>query len=87
VGLNEILQAAGVPKGSFYHYFGSKEAFGEALLESYFADYLTHLEQMLVRGQGDHGQRLLRYWTEWQNAQDADDPEGKCLAVKLGAEV
>lgn len=33
VGLNEILQAAGVPKGSFYHYFGSKEAFGEALLE------------------------------------------------------
>ncbi|MCD9119637.1 TetR/AcrR family transcriptional regulator [Cupriavidus sp. UGS-1] len=87
VGLNEILQAAGVPKGSFYHYFGSKEAFGEALLESYFTDYLTHLEQMLVRGEGDHGQRLLRYWTVWQNAQKADDPEGKCLAVKLGAEV
>lgn len=26
VGLNEILAAAGIPKGSFYHYFGSKEA-------------------------------------------------------------
>lgn len=25
VGLNEILQVAGVPKGSFYHYFKSKE--------------------------------------------------------------
>jgi TetR/AcrR family transcriptional repressor of nem operon len=23
VGLNEVLTAAGVPKGSFYHYFGS----------------------------------------------------------------
>ena len=25
VGLNEILTTAGVPKGSFYHYFASKE--------------------------------------------------------------
>lgn len=31
VGLNEILTSSGVPKGSFYHYFGSKEAFGVAL--------------------------------------------------------
>jgi TetR/AcrR family transcriptional repressor of nem operon len=36
VGLNEILQAAEVPKGSFYHYFKSKEQFGEALLEAFF---------------------------------------------------
>src|SRR5450830_1077036 len=34
VGLNEILATAGVPKGSFYHYFGSKDAFGEALLKT-----------------------------------------------------
>jgi len=32
VGLNEVLKSAGVPKGSFYHYFSSKDAFGEALL-------------------------------------------------------
>ena len=30
VGLAEVLAAAKVPKGSFYHYFGSKEVFGEA---------------------------------------------------------
>jgi DNA-binding transcriptional regulator YbjK len=36
VGLNEILATAGVPRGSFYHHFGSKEAFGEALLTSNF---------------------------------------------------
>jgi len=41
VGLNEILADAGVPKGSFYHYFGSKDAFGEALLEHYFEAYLA----------------------------------------------
>jgi AcrR family transcriptional regulator len=33
VGLNEILKSAGVPKGSFYHYFESKEQYGQALLE------------------------------------------------------
>lgn len=38
VGLEEILAAASVPKGSFYYYFDSKEAFGLALIDSY-ADY------------------------------------------------
>lgn len=32
-GLKEILDAAGAPKGSFYHYFPSKEAFVLAVIE------------------------------------------------------
>lgn len=32
-GLNEILKAANVPKGSFYYYFDSKEHFGLKLIE------------------------------------------------------
>lgn len=87
VGLSEILAAAGVPKGSFYHYFGSKEAFGEALLTSYFADYVGRLEELLQRQPGTAAQRLMRYWSDWCATQCADDPAGKCLAVKLGAEV
>lgn len=39
VGLNEILTAASVPKGSFYNDFSSKDALGEALPDDYFADY------------------------------------------------
>src|SRR5260221_6124397 len=38
VGLNEILSAVKVPKGSFYHYFQSKEQFGVELLRHYVAD-------------------------------------------------
>lgn len=34
-GLNEILAAAGVPKGSFYFYFKSKNDFGLALVDHY----------------------------------------------------
>lgn len=36
VGLAEVVAAAGVPKGSFYYYFKSKEEFGQALLQEYF---------------------------------------------------
>ena len=36
-GLEEILKRAGVPKGSFYHYFPSKDEFGFALIEGYAA--------------------------------------------------
>ena len=38
MGLSEMLALAEVPKGSFYHYFRSKEAFGVALLERYFVN-------------------------------------------------
>ena len=33
--VDAILASAGVPKGSFYHHFGSKEAFAQAVLDRY----------------------------------------------------
>lgn len=87
VGINEVLTAAGIPKGSFYHYFGSKDAFGEALLESYFEAYLAELDAVLAATGLNMGQRLMNYWSNWQATQSVLDCQGKCLAVKLGAEV
>jgi TetR/AcrR family transcriptional repressor of nem operon len=87
VGLNEILAAAGVPKGSFYHYFGSKDAFGEALLEDYFDDYLADIDRVLAEPGLTMGERLMNYWRIWQDTQSFQDCQGKCLAVKLGVEV
>jgi TetR/AcrR family transcriptional repressor of nem operon len=87
VGLNEILASAGVPKGSFYHYFASKEAFGEALLADYFDDYLAGLDATLGQPGRSMAQRLLDYFAHWQANQSFLDCQGKCLAVKLAAEV
>ena len=87
VGLNEILTDAGVPKGSFYHYFASKEAFGVAMLARYFADYLAELDSTLSQPGLNMAQRLMNYWQQWQASQSFFDCQGKCLAVKLGAEV
>ena len=35
VGLEDVLGAAGATKGSFYYHFGSKQAFGAALIAAY----------------------------------------------------
>lgn len=87
VGLTEILTAAGVPKGSFYHYFGSKDAFGVAMLERYFDEYLAELDDTLALPGLTMAARLLRYFGAWQTSQSFENCQGKCLAVKLGAEV
>ncbi len=42
-GLDDILGRVGVPKGSFYHYFDSKETFGAALIERYGAYFAGKL--------------------------------------------
>ncbi len=87
VGLNEVLTAAGVPKGSFYHYFASKEAFGEALLEDYFTAYLADMDRLFRQPGQTKAQQLDAYFSAWQESQSFEDCQGKCLAVKLGAEV
>lgn len=87
VGLNEVLAAAGVPKGSFYHYFASKEAFGEALLEDYFSAYLVDMDRIFRQPGQTKAQQLEAYFAAWQDSQSFEDCQGKCLAVKLGAEV
>lgn len=87
VGLNEILQAADVPKGSFYHYFTSKDAFGVVLLDHYFDNYVHGMQQLFdLPGLTQHT-KLMAYWQCWIDNQTGCTDAGKCLAVKLGAEV
>src|SRR5215813_10266860 len=46
-GIQDVLQVAGVPKGSFYYYFPSKEAFALEVIAQFAAAYLARLEQYL----------------------------------------
>jgi TetR/AcrR family transcriptional repressor of nem operon len=87
VGLTEILAQANVPKGSFYHYFGSKDAFGKAMLDAYFEDYLAEMDVLFAKPGLNGAERLMTYFSNWREAQAAFDCQGRCLAVKLGAEV
>ncbi|MEO3988549.1 TetR/AcrR family transcriptional regulator [Pseudocitrobacter cyperus] len=87
MGLSELLKTAEVPKGSFYHYFRSKEAFGVAMLERHFADYHQRLEQHFTTGEGTYRDRLLAYYQQAINQFCQQGKIGGCLTVKLSAEV
>ena len=64
MGLSELLATAGVPKGSFYHYFRSKEAFGEAMLQRYFAHYDAEMQALFADEHGDARHQLLGYYAQ-----------------------
>jgi TetR/AcrR family transcriptional repressor of nem operon len=87
LGLSEILSAAAVPKGSFYHYFQSKEGFGVAMLERYFADYQIRTNQILLDETLPARERLINYFAVWQQQAESSACHKLCLAVKLAAEV
>ena len=88
VGLNEILTAADVPKGSFYHYFKSKELFGEAMLADYMTRYLAEMDKVLDQPGQSAAQSLMDYWASWTSYEpDGSTCDCRCLVVKLSSEV
>lgn len=62
-GLSDILKAADVPKGSFYHHFGSKEDFAAAALDRYIAGEAKHAA-VLLDSKEPPLRRLKQYFTE-----------------------
>ncbi len=87
VGLNEILTTAGVPKGPFYHYFESKEQYGQALLQDHFDRYLAEIDELFARPAASGSERVMRFWQRWMDRQTDACSDQKCLVVKLGGEV
>lgn len=47
-GINQILSEAGIPKGSFYYYFRSKEALGVAVIQLHYANIKMLLDRTLA---------------------------------------
>ena len=86
VGLAEILAGADVPKGSFYHYFKSKEAFGVDMLVRYFEHYARQFDKLMSRPDSTARECLLDYYRRWAS-HEAGNCQQACLAVKLSGEV
>ncbi|MEJ1999936.1 MAG: TetR/AcrR family transcriptional regulator [Maritimibacter sp.] len=86
MGLSALLKESGVPKGSFYYYFPSKEAFGQALLEDYVGDYLARIDALLA-GTGTGADKFGAFCAAWLTHEQQPGLANTCLVVKLGAEV
>ncbi|MEM8875806.1 MAG: TetR family transcriptional regulator C-terminal domain-containing protein [Planctomycetota bacterium] len=86
-GLNEILKTAGVPKGSFYHYFKSKEDFGVAIVEDFTARYGLKLTQKLTDRRKPAIDRLRSHFQDAEGWYDKNGFDQTCLVAKLGMDV
>ena len=86
-GVQEITDAAGVPKGSFYNHFASKEALGAAVLDRYWQQRagatLSILEDSEVRPR----ERLRRHFAAMAANMAKRGYTGGCLIGNLGAEL
>jgi TetR/AcrR family transcriptional repressor of nem operon len=71
-GLNDILQAAGVPRGSFYYYFQNKEDFGLHVIDYYAGFLFARLEDMLADESLSLLERLIAFFRESAREMEAE---------------
>ncbi|MFT3803818.1 MAG: TetR/AcrR family transcriptional regulator [Burkholderiaceae bacterium] len=62
--INEIVERAEVAKGTFYHYFSSKNDMLVALGERYTGEFLERLQNAVDACPPDDWQKRLRTWIE-----------------------
>jgi len=87
VGLQDILHSVGVPKGSFYNYFASKEEFGAAAINHYIEPFITLLDHWLKRPGLDARVALEGYFGELSAELERRQFRGGCLLGNLIGEV
>jgi TetR/AcrR family transcriptional repressor of nem operon len=70
LGVAEICKAAGVPKGSFYYFFESKEVLALAVIDEHWAAQLVEWER-IMRSDTQPLQRLRQLFEETEADQRA----------------
>ncbi len=86
-GVQEITETAGVPKGSFYNHFESKEALGAAVVERYWQQRAGTLLRLLVKADVRPRERLCRYFAAMAANMAKRAYTGGCLIGNLGTEL
>ncbi len=86
VGIKDLVDAAGIPKGSFYYYFPSKEEFVAAAIDAYNAPYLERLQQLAAED-GPALPGLIDYFDTAVEELARDIHAGGCLTGNLLGEI
>jgi TetR/AcrR family transcriptional repressor of nem operon len=86
-GIDEILRRAGVPKGSFYHYFSSKQDFGEALVAEYDRYFSNKLDRFLLDDSRPPLQRIEAFIEDAAQGMARYAFSRGCLVGNLGQEM
>ena len=86
-GIDEVLKRVGVPKGSFYHYFKSKDQFGHAVIDNYEAYYAKKMDRIFGDSSQSPLQRLVSFTVNAKNGMVKFDFKRGCLIGNLSQEL
>jgi TetR/AcrR family transcriptional regulator, transcriptional repressor for nem operon len=87
-GLVELLEAARVPRGSFYNHFDSKEDFGVELVRRYYDRHDQLLAALIAQPEPGPLERLRSYFEEvLRRAVDASPQARGCLLGMFALEM
>jgi len=86
-GLQELVQKVGVPKGSFYNYFDSKDAFGAEVVGHYIEPFVRQLDAHLQSSGLSARAALRAYFDELIEELERREFHGGCLLGNLIGEI
>ncbi len=86
-GVQEILDASQIPKGSFYSYFGSKEAFCAEAIQHYIEPLIVQLQDHLKNQHLCGMEILTNHLNELISAAEKNNFEAGCLLGNLMGEI
>ena len=86
-GIDEVLKRVGVPKGSFYHYFASKEDFGLAVIDNYASYFAAKLDRWLEDEAVAPLQRMRNFVEDAKHGIERHHYRRGCLIGNLGQEL
>lgn len=77
-GINEILAASGVPKGSFYFYFKNKEDYGLQLIDHFLIRFLDTADQCMTTPGISYLERFRNFFDGFLAFFESMDYTGGC---------
>lgn len=86
LGVAALLEATGTPKGSFYHYFRSKEEFGLQAIDRYMDEVHAGLDMCLEDASRTPLERVRRFFELSEEKYRSEGYLG-CLLGGLGQEL
>lgn len=86
--VDRVLKAANVPKGSFYHHFGSKDAFAASVIESYDQFHQARLTRWTKQASSLSAPEIvLGYYTDMAQIFVDSEFRNSDLVGKLASEI
>jgi TetR/AcrR family transcriptional regulator, transcriptional repressor for nem operon len=86
-GVEEIIQSCGIPKGSFYNFFKSKEEFGVKTLDHYTEKQYKTVKELLSDSDISPTERLMNFYLGMIEFNENENFSYGCLLGNMAQEM